>query len=85
MSSEEETYSDQSIMIFYNNFIGIREAVAPFIATLGNSSASSEGEGAHAAATAWSECCSSICRIILVTCACLHWEMNSSICYVIHY
>ena len=40
ISSEEETYSDQSILIFYNNFVGIREAAAPFIATLRSSNTS---------------------------------------------
>ena len=33
ISSEEETYSDQSILIFYNNFEGIEQAVLPFMAT----------------------------------------------------
>lgn len=40
ISSEEETYSDHSILIFYNNLIGIRNAAAPFIATLRASNAS---------------------------------------------
>ena len=31
ISSEEETYSDQSILIFYNNFEGIEQAVLPFM------------------------------------------------------
>lgn len=31
ISSEEETYSDQSILIYHNNFLGIENAVAPFI------------------------------------------------------
>ena len=30
ISSEEETYSDQSILIFYNNFEGIEKAVKAF-------------------------------------------------------
>lgn len=34
MSSEEETYSDESVLIFVNNFIGIREASSPFIPRL---------------------------------------------------
>jgi iron uptake system component EfeO len=31
ISSEEETFSDESILIFANNFIGIREAAMPFV------------------------------------------------------
>lgn len=34
ISSEEETYSDQSILIYDNNFKGIKAAVAPFMPAL---------------------------------------------------
>ena len=48
ISSEEETYSDNSVLIFYNNFVGIRHAVAPFLRTLGGSA----GNGSAIAAAA---------------------------------
>lgn len=39
MSSEEETFSDESTLIFANNFIGIREAATPFAKVASNATA----------------------------------------------
>jgi iron uptake system component EfeO len=51
ISSEEETYSDHSILIFHNNFVGIRQAAAPFIRRLSSSGSNGTAvaEGALAA------------------------------------
>lgn len=34
ISSEEETYSDESILIYVNNFIGIEQTVLPFMSLI---------------------------------------------------
>jgi iron uptake system component EfeO len=54
ISSEEETYSDQSILIYYNNFEGIQQAVMPFMAALeaANATTASNLEKAFMAADA---------------------------------
>src|SRR5690606_28811384 len=51
VSSEEETWSDQSLLIFRHNWIGIRSQFAPF-ASLVSSSAASAALGALDAADA---------------------------------